>query len=951
MTTYSPDFNVNDYELRGSVNNFLSSDQTGAVLNTGTRVKAQIDWLGQLLGWSGDNYWNSFNATIDQKRQLLTGSFGVYNGFIYPEIVEVRNWDNTVIAKYDPYIEKSQIFYLGDYEYVPSSIEKKGDVLVLSFSNLSDQFYTDLGGGEQLKALSPLAIPAPFVRSDVKASGDRSFTCKIADGTITLCPDYDSEGKLPYVYNTFFIGSRYYFDVPVKLIISEEYFIAPTYIFELERWYLDIPCSLTDKSTGLSAILDYNGSFVIVSLVDWEDPSDWITRDNASLYRGVWGNKGGKLPFHFAFDALSLHGFDERKSIYLPSIDRSIGFDQLLEYVYQQKVEVGPTPPVVTKENQVWWNSQNGVFSVASSDVFNCGPWVETEYILQYGQSTIPDYIFPTVGSFRSYTEGFSYGDTVQILDCSGLDSSDDILGLTTNQPLESPGRIVISKPKNEVGWTPVELVYLNTADFELDAEKIPPYVKVFIADAEGLSESGNGYQVGNLKFSIDGQYEVVLMKSGNDGTWFLSPPSNLKYIGNTRLFESSVDYDNPVDGEAVWDFSNTDVSTRAASVFYYNRWEYNSTTEKWELKGDWVGLNDEEFSSPRSEEVNYSAIIVYCDGNLLEEGVSLLSENYQIVYGIDELTGKFNFSYSPMNYTGAVRFPTITISDSITSSFTFDITSVVFSGLDYYMSPNVADSETLLRLWKSENLFCIDSIDDYTALSYPNALIADENNGPLSLSWERYFIRLPPSYQRNGGSWQKVNLVCQDFGYWGSSPSPEEMSCPEEDPKPEIYEEVYATKGGVSSSSYVYLEPFLYSAIIQEFGESEDYDNSTISPSFDDPYDTFEEASITFYDPLHERRADTDSPMGRGYGDWLGEYYRIDGCSYISGHSVSDILREALEPLPPPLWDASMYKVPQTCILNRESGTVDANHYKVGYAFFTADLSSAEEAVFDFNA
>lgn len=951
MTTYSPDFNVNDFELRGNVNEFLTADQTGNVINTGLRVKAQIDWLAQLLGWSGDNYWNSFNASIDQKRQLLTGSFGVYNGFVYPEIVEVRNWEDTVITKYDPYIEASQIFYLGNSEYVPSSIKKEGDLLAISFDSLDDQFYTDLGNGVQLGALSPSAIPAPFVRDNVKASGDRSFSCKISEGIITLYPDFDSEGRFPYIYNTFFLGSRYYFDLPVKLIISDELFIAPTYIFELERWYLDIPCDLTSKSTGLSARLDYEGSFLIVNLSIWEDPSDWVTKDNVSLFKGVWGNKGGKLPFHFAFDALSLHGFNEEKSIYLPSVVRSLSFDQLLEFVYQQKVAIEPTPPVVFKENQVWWNSQNGVFSIASKDVFNCGPWIETEYILQYDQDVIPDYVFPDVTSFRDYTEDFSDGDIVQILDCSGLDNSDNILGLTTLTPMLSSGRVVIFKPKGGVGWIPYEFVYSDTLDFEADAEKLPPYAKVSIINAEGLSESGSGYQVGNLKITVDGQYEVVLMKSGGNGVWFLSPPSELKYIGSTRLFKSSKDYDNPVDGEAIWDYDNPDLSNRAASIFYYNRWEYNSIKEEWELKGDWIGLNKEQFSTPPEEEVNYSAVLVYCDGNLLESGVTFLSDDYQIVYEANEVTGEFVFTYSPMSYQGTVRFPGITISDSLTSSFTFNVTEMLFSGMTYYMSPNVEDSETLLRVWKSENLFCVDSIDDYTSLSYPNALVADENNGPQSLSWERYFLRLPPSYQRNGSSWQKVNLVCQDFGYWGSSPNPEDMTCPEEDPKPEIYDEIFALGKGVNTYRYVYLEPFLYSAIVSEFGKSDDYDNSTVAPSFDDPYDTFDEAEIISYDPLHERRADTDSPMGKGYGDWLGEYYRVDGCSHVSGHSVNDILNETLEPLPPPVWDSSMYKLPQTCILNKESGMVDANHYKVGYAFFAADLSSAEEAVFDFKS
>jgi hypothetical protein len=54
------------------------------------------------------------------------------------------------------------------------------------------------------------------------------------------------------------------------------------------------------------------------------------------------------------------------------------------------------------------------------------------------------------------------------------------------------------------------------------------------------------------------------------------------------------------------------------------------------------------------------------------------------------------------------------------------------------------------------------------------------------------------------------------------------------------------------------------------------------------------------------------------------------------------------VEPIEAPIWDASIYKCPPTC--DNPSGTysVDANNYKICYAYFIADGSAAEDGFFD---
>jgi hypothetical protein len=87
---------------------------------------------------------------------------------------------------------------------------------------------------------------------------------------------------------------------------------------------------------------------------------------------------------------------------------------------------------------------------------------------------------------------------------------------------------------------------------------------------------------------------------------------------------------------------------------------------------------------------------------------------------------------------------------------------------------------------------------------------------------------------------------------------------------------------------------------------------------------------------------------VGQGYGDWEGVYLSIENCIELSGFVTNDLVTGAVTPIIPPIWDASIYKYAPTCNNSPESYFVDANHYQVGYAYFAADLSAAEEGFFD---
>jgi hypothetical protein len=120
------------------------------------------------------------------------------------------------------------------------------------------------------------------------------------------------------------------------------------------------------------------------------------------------------------------------------------------------------------------------------------------------------------------------------------------------------------------------------------------------------------------------------------------------------------------------------------------------------------------------------------------------------------------------------------------------------------------------------------------------------------------------------------------------------------------------------------------------------------VFPATDVQFDEFQEAELLTYDPLHSRQADVTSPVNQGYGDWLGDYVNVNPCSELTGFFSTDLVNRSIEPVRPPIWDASIYKYAPTCENAAASYSVDANHYRIGYAYFVADASAAEDAFFD---
>jgi hypothetical protein len=949
MTFAAPIYDPREFELRNYTNPYFTGEQQAAVSLVESRVNGQLDWLAQILGWSGDNYWNNLTSTVNQKRQLLGGSYGVYNSYFFPEIISIQNWDNLVIIVPNDQIQASQNVLLGDNVYPILDTYLNGDTQVLDLGVLPQQFYDDIAANKQIKVQIEQQLPAPFYRPTAGATGDVSFSCGFSGTNLVLYPYYDINHTLPYILNMFFNGSVYYFDQNVyvtydgvnKNIVSE-------YDNNKNVWVLRIPPVLASDAAPPSATLvwpvydsttatttEYS---LVVSFINWSNPSDWDLTSVLNNFTGVWGNKGGFLPFNFVFDSLSLHGVDEDKSLYLAPVVRGIEFNELLNLIYYQQVTIAFEPPGDPQTGDVWWNQRSGAFSVwiDENNAGICASWVEVEYRTLPDFSEQPSLTYATAADFTAAQATLNVNDYVVIQDITGLSVSNNILGLQGT--LTAPGELYTYK-LNDIYWVAVKFIVLDETVFNANALNLPYKVPVEIIDSTGLEVDGvtKNYFINNLGFNVGSitshVVSSVLIKYYSNKSWDISPDTVLKYIGQTSLYTPNPP--TPLQGEMWWDYDNPDPEGGTASMFY----------------GDaWVDVNSQPNFSVPPAALSSVPLVVYCDNTLVQNGIPYQTENFSFVYQVSVDGQTVDFTYNNFTPGSQIVPPTITISDSITSEFRFDISYLVYSGIQYKVSPSVYNTQVPLRLWKAQALQCVDNLELLAQQTYINPLRADINSGPGPENWERFFVRLPVYYQRDGFEWQKVNLVCQDFTYYGSNTNPEKMDSPPAGPMPAIYEELVLYNNYFSENlKFIYSEPYWYSNVaIFEGSGGGPYENAQIFPVVEVPFDEFTEGSLVVYEPFHNRRAKVYSTVTEDYGDWEGAYASSSACEQFSGFFTVDLTDGVLEPILPPIWDASIYKYPPTSDNRPDSYFVDSNHFKVGYAYFIADLSAAEEGFFD---
>ena len=938
-------FDPKEFELRNYTNPYVTPEQATDIAQVESRVNSQLDYLAQMLGWNGPNYWGDLPDTPDEKRQLLGGSFGVYNSFILPRVYEYRNWDNTIVIDPLPFLRPGRRNFVervlvGNDTYSILDVKIKGETYVVELGGLDDNFYTQIANNIPLQVLVPSQQPAPFYRNNVGVSGDGAFQVASNGTDLFLYPAYDTKQKFRYYHLSFFGESVYAFNQPVYIkydLTNTTPDIYPVYDAENQVWSLTIPPNISSTAAPITSFLcwDYSDSATLttvstpVYIQQWVNPSDWDSVSTLRNFTGAWGNKGGPLPFNLAFDSLSIHGVAEDNVLVTPITQRSLSYNDLLAEVYSQLTPFPNDPPPNPKNGDLWWNPFTGALSVWYAPRNEpCAQWVEIYYREEPTEQIVPNRVYPDVTAFAAAASTVPDGETVLILDCNGLSTANGIIGLSGTIAATS-SILYLYKTIGATYWTPYQFTFGTVADFAANALILPSQVEVIIAEANGLIPSAPTYEVTNLEFEILQPIPAVVTKMYTNSTWTISPDSILRYISQSSLFGYELQ------GEMWWDYGNPVYEARAASIY---------------IQSAWVSVNLHSLSAAPEYYFDQNALRFFANGALLTSGIDYNTSDFNIRYEFNAATNNYDFTYTPITLLGETQLPLLEVTDSLESTYRIDITQRIFGGITYRMSPSIADAETPLRLWKTQDLQDVGTLAHLAEDNYINPLVADQNNGPGQENWEKYFVRLPLDYERNGEEWQKVALICQNFAYWGSSIEPEFMRCPPEDDTPAIYEELCLYDEPINDYTYIYCEPYLYSNIAYpNTSETGDFANAGFFPGNEVPFDGYTEGTLISYDPLHNRIARTDFPIGRGYGSWEGTYSNLSGpCVSLSGFYVNDLEDETVTTVAAPLWDASIYVAPPTCEHQPSSYTVDANHYKIGYAYFVADASAAEDGFFD---
>lgn len=252
-------------------------------------------------------------------------------------------------------------------------------------------------------------------------------------------------------------------------------------------------------------------------------------------------------------------------------------------------------------------------------------------------------------------------------------------------------------------------------------------------------------------------------------------------------------------------------------------------------------------------------------------------------------------------------------------------------------IAPNVKNASSPLRIWRNYDL---QVVDNEGVFQYPNPLIADFNKGPANPEDAyKYHIRLPPSYTRNGDKWVLAKLATQNFSYAGKEDSFQKTSSYVNRYFPINYD---LSEGDVIPLNGIYyLEDWLTSNIKKDTSSEFGWEYAEIRDEQEVLVPLFEYFSLIEYEPFNTR-------IALGDGEWKGSYYIGDDTKgKIIGEINQDLAAGTLVPTFPRDFDASEFKYPRLSD-DYESNVVNTNNYTIGYAYFAADLSAADDIIFE---
>ena len=946
-----PVFDIEQYELRGIEPEVFTKEQRIDLRKALARTHGQIDWTAQLLGFNGPGYWGRSNPksdhtynwvglpeTMNEKRQMQTGAFGVFN---------------------------------------------------------KDKSYDEW--------------PAPFNRSEIKASGDQKFHLSEKNERTVISPlgigkDFDYL-DFPAVIT----GGSYVFDCEIEVEVlygGDQSDSNPSVVINVEYdegvWTrVDIRRhvngSITVKKKGSDA------KPIALQVLQWKDISDWTPSQVYRQFLGCWGNKGNQLSSDFLFDSLSLHGNEEHYSlIQIPQIHRV----ELKDLFALTGLEMTPWTGMYPEKFMFQISGIEEPFApkypVLGSGLGN--PWFGNKY-------WPPEYVENREEVKDEVSDCNHWIKEWQTFEDSLYDNG-EYPGLCPENPVyetfdnetfadaPQPDTILVDEEYQSVTSGSTQEGFYNRK-----AEPNPPNAcdDSWVWDATETLNNGTFEELYvSLEFSIE--YDIVdegiydrLPISGMTGfefTWeALTAAGILNEICVSWIFDANLDngtlefgyhdvFPPPDPNEDKWLWAEGPWATAADAEYDKEPkvscfLEVASTPERM-CNPDklFCGFDDGEYddwssvlsceelpTDPNSTETCHNpgcepedddtedctadgGKITYTETPDYEEcecAVECCEVDNEAIPPPPPYTGPsiVDGSVFLANCAPADPPPNIVYRDDLNLTYV-RLESISSQQLEF--APSIINSFYPLRMWKNHTLTQTDSVPRKQGHhEYRNFLTSDSNRGPETEDSYRNFVRLPAEYKREGLEWNRSVQICENQQYFSSPPKLNDINLVGESPLPRVYETAYR-ETVQPDKVHIYAEDFLYSDTFVDYSEAELGGFRSAVVSYEDPRPIpYRYGDITDYDHFKHRKTDAA-------GEWRGSYYKLGENPELTGHLSTDLENNALLEVRDendPVYDNSEMKRPNITF-PEENPLVSEKNYVVGYAYFTSDLSASEEAAFE---
>lgn len=267
----------------------------------------------------------------------------------------------------------------------------------------------------------------------------------------------------------------------------------------------------------------------------------------------------------------------------------------------------------------------------------------------------------------------------------------------------------------------------------------------------------------------------------------------------------------------------------------------------------------------------------------------------------------------------------------------------LIFSAPVWRMRPSVTHSLSPLRVWKNRVL---NVSDPDLSSAFTNPLVADENTGPDDVASYRQFVRLSPDYQRNGKFWNRAEKVMANQSYFSKLLPPTATALNVSDELPLLYDEAYSRpREDIRDYDVFYQEDYVVSTTSDsDTSNQSGFEDAKLSYEAPDSSSPFILSAVVDYDAYEFRKLAPD-------GSRLGSYFKIiapeGGFSGFLERDIEEFKIRALDSTEAQINDAPNLVIPNIEFPD-DPDEASFSNYSVSYAYFAADISAADDPVFD---